>query len=812
MALDLKKTIKGLTFFTRKLTMFGSTQRAGDQSVFDQRGAILIRDKEIRNKDGDIVKIRAISDAGGHDHAVDSMVISRPSSGQAINPARAMDSYHGWAYAAVKAIADEIAGIEWKLFKVKPNGDSEEVPEHEVLNFLDAVNDFQTGPEFKHVMATHLDIVGNAYIYLDGVESETSKPKSMHLLDPARVRVNVDKSTFPYKVANYTYRLDSNKEMTFQPYQIVHLKYPDPTNPFVGIGTVQGIAEWIDNDNNATEFLRQFFINGAQIGVTFETDMTSEEQLQELRDSFIEQHAGVKNAYKGIFLPKGVKKPANDVKFDDIGFDQISDSNRDKILAGFRVPKTILGAAESETNRATAETADYVFARRTIKPKMQLICSYLNEFLIPRFGDDIYLTFVDPVPEDNVTKSTEMRNAVSTMPVMTANEAREEYLGLGPVDGGDRLLTPNNFIPAEDAGTVPAYTLGKESDKVKSKKLVRLGYVPSRKFKGKTQFARNVETRKSIAKEIAERMAETLKTIKSKSLKDMTDSEYDSTILHEKRVRISDYAKQIQDELKKINGNQKKEVMDNLETALKSVKAVDPAKLFNLDKWINITVSAIKPIASRLFKAEADQALEVIDQPGLDVENTPEAQKAIDEAMGLMAESYNQDTVDILEAKINEGLENGFGVQKLGELVSDIYEWKDTYAAERVALTESNRITNTAGKMAWKESGVVTEMRWVTSGQDVCEFCQALNGETISIEKNFFDVGDTVTGRDGGKYEIDYTDLGNPPLHPNCHCGIKPVVSTTIEASAAKPAQKPDDEREIDEALNELRQLDHDQK
>ena len=64
------------------------------------------------------------------------------------------------------------------------------------------------------------------------------------------------------------------------------------------------------------------------------------------------------------------------------------------ILAGFRVGKTILGTAESDTNRATAETADYVFAKRTIKPLMQMIVSYLNEFLVPRYGDDVYLGFL----------------------------------------------------------------------------------------------------------------------------------------------------------------------------------------------------------------------------------------------------------------------------------------------------------------------------------------------------------------------------------------------------------------------------------
>ena len=78
----------------------------------------------------------------------------------------------------------------------------------------------------------------------------------------------------------------------------------------------------------------------------------------------------------------------------------------------FGVSKTILGTAESDTNRATAETADYVFSKRVVKPHMQRICDFLNEKLVPRYGDDLYISFIDPVPEDRGARTTEMQAAV----------------------------------------------------------------------------------------------------------------------------------------------------------------------------------------------------------------------------------------------------------------------------------------------------------------------------------------------------------------------------------------------------------------
>lgn len=795
MALDLKKSIKGLTFFTSKLFNFGSKINNGDQFAFDRRGAIQITDSEIRKKNGEIIKLRSIKDVGSGGN---SMVISRPASGQSVDASRAMESYHGWVFACVNAIANEIANTDFRVYQIKPDGTHEEKAEHEIITFLDSVNDFQTGPEFKHIIAAHLELTGNAYILLEGVNSETDKPKSMHLLDPSHVKINLDKTSYPFKLLNYEFLIDSRK-FNYKPYEIIQLKYPDPSNTFLGIGTVQALAEWIDNDNYATEFLKQFFSNGAQIGVTFETDMSSEEQLQELRDSFNEQHSGVKNAYKGIFLPKGVKKPTNDIKFNDIGLPNLSDTSRDKILAGFRVSKTILGTAESDTNRATAETADYVFAKRTIKPKMMLICSYLNEFLVPRFADDIYVTFVDPVPEDKAFRNTEMKNSVGSLPVITVDEARETFMGLGPIEGGDKLMAPNNFAAAGNAGASSA-TPPTETGKSKYLNREKIGYVPRTSGK-KTQFSRNKKIRKEMGDGLVKKISEIVLSIKKKGLREMTKQQYDNVILKEKRDRTDAYAEEIKKELIILNEKQKKQVLKNLSHAIKSQKAVDPDELFNLDNWIGLTVDALNSIAFRLFGIESRLAMELIDQPGIDISNSPEVRSALNDALDLLATSYNQSTLDMLESKINQGLEDGLSIDGLSQLIQDVYDFKDQYAADRLALTESNRIANMAAKMSWEKSGVVKQVEWVTSQRDnVCEFCAEQEGKVIDIGDNFFDQGDSVDGADGGVMMADYSDIGGPPLHPNCHCGIRPVMGVPTEDSIKKVTE----DEEADEALKEL--------
>jgi hypothetical protein len=48
----------------------------------------------------------------------------------------------------------------------------------------------------------------------------------------------------PYKIDHYEFTIDG-KLFHFEPYQIFHVKYPDPGDPYVGIGVPRTIPGWI---------------------------------------------------------------------------------------------------------------------------------------------------------------------------------------------------------------------------------------------------------------------------------------------------------------------------------------------------------------------------------------------------------------------------------------------------------------------------------------------------------------------------------------------------------------------------------------
>lgn len=701
--------------------------------------------------------------------SADPFAIWKPSSGK-VPADKALDVFSGWVYACIRAIAEEISSIDFELYKVKRDGDYERIYEHNLLDVLAGSNSVATGMEMLYTIAAHLEACGNAYVFLNGVKDDLGEPDSLHILNPARMKIEISKE-FPARVVRYVYR-EGTREQTFDPFQILHIKYPDPQNSFEGVGTVQAAAQWIDADNYAMEFNRRFFLNGARIGGFLESDANrTPEQLEYIKKSFENIYKGVENAHKVLALPKGTTYKEGGQTQKDLDFANMMDMMRDRILAAFRVPRTALGITD-DVNRANAEATNYVFALRTIKPKMQLIVAYLNEYLVPRYGDDIVLDFADPVPENREQKIQEMQAAVGSAPIMSVNEARERYFGLEGIEGGDDVSKPFNFL-----------TMGGPKPKAENRPASK--NIGKRIRKAKTPQAKRATERKNLSEEIAKAAADALKKTmetaaeaKKKGIQNATEEEFEA-IYKGFVVRVTPYETNLKEKIRSFNHDQREQVIKNIGRAIKATKAgkikgVDVSKLFEKDEWISILFKLTGPILTDLFGKEGTEAAALIGFSDLDP-LTPEVRRALDRSIELMATRYNETTLDLLKAKLEEGIDEGLGLSELTNRVMEVYEFSDEIRAARVARTESFRTANAATKEAWDQTGVVSTVKWYTAADErVCPWCEPMHGEVVDIKESFFDKGDTHEGSDGQVMNIDYADIENPPLHVDCRCYIRP--------------------------------------
>ena len=422
----------------------------------------------------------------------------------------------GWVFACVSAIADEIAAINIKLYKKK--GDKiEEITEHPILDLLYKVNDFTTKFDQFWLTAAYLELVGEAPWFLERTGKEVT---GIYFLRPDRLEIIPDKKTI---IKGYKYDIGDGEKITLKPEEVIFLKYPSPITPLRGLGTLEAASRTVDVDNYSEEWNWRFFKNNATPGavLTTKNPQMTEEQKIKLKASIEKKYQGVEKAHQIMVLFGDMDLKQFGFSQTEMGFEAQQKMTRDKILGMFRVPKAILAQTEG-VNFASAKTANYVFARWTIRPKMERIVQQLNEFLVPLFldGENLFLDYVNPIPEDEEAKLNYYDKALKSG-WMSINEVRlaEEMLPL--TEGGDSIYMPLNVLPIGD-------TPKQKSMAYDSKRLIHLRARTKLERKANEEVEKGMkEAKEEVKKEILRGMILT-KDLK-KGIKDDIKKEIKTT-------------------------------------------------------------------------------------------------------------------------------------------------------------------------------------------------------------------------------------------------------------------------------------------
>lgn len=680
-----------------------------------------------------------------------------------VSTKRAMQQYKGWVYTALRPVAEDVAKIQLQLKRVKRDQTEEEIHEHELIDLLHAVNPHMTKFELFFITTLHMGLAGNAYWLLDGVENAGQKPTAIYPLNPKFIKVK--KAGLPEFIEKYEYEAGTDKR-ELAPEQVLHFRDPDPNDPYEGIGAVQAVADWVDAENMATLFNRKFFENSARPDALLESEHGyTESQMNVLKRSFEDRYRGADKAHKTLMLPKGVTYKEIQRTQKEMDFVETQRENRDKILAAFGVPRTRIGLTD-DVNRANAEATIFAFAEHTVKPKMELITTYLNEFLVPRFGTDLFLDFESPVPADREADREDRKAALAAQPYQSINEVREEE-GLPPIEAGDAVRgNPVQFTPIGEP---------KPEKKAASRRSNKSG---GTKKQPSTRGARANKKRTAMADALADRLAGLVKdkeiearvALKEEGIAGLTDEQYDE--IHKQFVsRVTEHEERIRQEFVTMHGKQQKEVIANMR---EQEKAIDPSELFNKGEWTENIITFATPTMLALFEAEGAAAAELLGFSDIGI-LTEETRDAISADVALFAEKYNDTTADALAKAITKGQEEGLSLPQLEKEVASFYEFSDSVRAQRVARTETFRVANKATKEAWRKTGVVKTIKWFTAADERVEsLCRPLHGKVVGIEENFFNIGDTVEGDDGKTFTVDFVDVGAPPLHVSCRCYTRP--------------------------------------
>lgn len=650
-----------------------------------------------------------------------------------------------WVFIAADKIANATAAVRYKVMRYKANGKDEEVFAGPLVDFLENPSPNFTAKDFVYLNTIYKELTGNAFWERKG--------RRIMPLIPSNVTPVVSHGI----VTAYKYS-DGSEQRTILAKDVLHDRYVDPARPWWGVGKLAKIARWVDTSSYANEFLRRFFINGATFGGFIETEEESQERIMLIKAGLHNDHVGVENSHKIGVLPKGSKFTATMSKMSDMEMGATDDRYRDKILAGFGVPKTLVGLT-TEVNRATAEASEYVFARYTIKPIVEDFLEFLNNNVAPVIDPkgDFYFACDEFVPINMEIALKEREISLGKQAYRTVNEVRTE-IGLPPVDGGDVIYATSPFQvplgsePPEPQPIVPAGDEDTEDDEEpdgEPKKAL------PRHIRNALKTARMIDSIVAKAQDVATAV--------------LTDDE----ATHKRFVaRIDAHEKLVADKVKDFNNRQQRDVVQKLNQITKDVSKSD---LFDMEAEIAILADFVSPILRGLMLEQAIEEYKAQGFPGTFNDKSPAIKRAVELAAKRLARSYNDTTADLLKQKLNDGIAAGDDVTKLAESINEVYAYSDSVRALMVAKTETVYIANEGSREAYKQSGIVKSTRWYTAEDElVCEWCGPQNGKVIGINEVFFNKGETLTSAEGNTMSTDYRAIDVPPLHPNCRCLIRP--------------------------------------
>ena len=337
---------------------------------------------------------------------------------------------------------------------------------HPLISLLQRPNPQFAGNEYFQALYSFLLLSGNSYAVYSLVNGQ---PRELHLLRPDRVKIEPGKTHIP-KAFEYIidgrvvnrYDVDSETGMS----DVKHFKMWNPLNDYYGLSPIQAASFDIDQHNMAAKHNLSLLMNGARPSgaVIFkpkdESGMSlqlSDSQRQQLMSDLNMRFSGSHNAGRPMLLEGDFDWKEMGLSPKDMDFLELKNMSARDIALCFGVPSQLVGVPDSQTYNNVSE-ARLALYEDTIIPLIRRVESDLNEWLAPRFGEDISVRYdIDSIPAMAERRKKTYENVVQAVRegIISRNEARER-LGYEPIDGGDDVYISANLFPLGSPTVAPA--------------------------------------------------------------------------------------------------------------------------------------------------------------------------------------------------------------------------------------------------------------------------------------------------------------------------------------------------------------------
>lgn len=594
---------------------------------------------------------------------------------------------HAYFYAAVNAIARNIAGVPFQVMQ-GTRKDPTVVEKGPLVDLFDAPNPIMSRWQLFEATMIYLLTGGETLWVLEGkgeVRDEQEIPTEIWVHPRDRFKPVKEGQTI--KAWEYLPQGQA-KPIILELSQVIQFKLWNPFDPMRGLAPYDAVADEVRQDKKASEFNEAFFDNGGHVGGVLTSEQSiSPKQRKEILEEHEQRHVGAAKRGRPAVFGHGLKYTPEDASHLDMQFIEQRKLSRDTILAALKVPKAELSLYE-DVNNATAISQDRGFWQKTLIPYMRYIEDVLWQRLFKETTSGknwgaFDLGVVEALQE-NFTEKLASAKVMFDMgyPVNIINERLQ--MGLPEVPWGDEGLVASNLVPAAAAADGQTLISG-------------------------GPFGTPAPTGASAPESVARASAERLPMWRAYIEKVFSP--------HERRMMVK---------LKVYLGAQRRDVLNRLASVTKDFSAArrdlrpDQMEeiLFAEAEWNE----KLKDLVSPLYVDMANSSVSAVShelgglKTGFDVQD-PNALKFLAEKK-IKVTKVNGTVREALRQSLFEGLRAQETVSQIQDRIKSVYTLADSTSRRlRIARTETAQVLNGTRQLVYEAEGV-TKQEWVTAGDE----------------------------------------------------------------------------------------------
>ena len=325
---------------------------------------------------------------------------------------------------------------------------------HPFFDLIEAGNPLMTGRDVQFMTYVHMELVGEAFWVLE--RNAAGMPVMIWPIPPSGIK-RTPSTDFPFYEIDFR---DWRENVAAS--ECIWFREADPVDPY-GRGTsiVGSLADEWETGEYAGKHVKTYFYNDAKPPMIITGEDLSDAERQRMEETWSGRLRGFMNKYRPFFANRKIDVKELSTSFQNMELVDLLKHLRDTEVQVLGIPPEILGILQN-SNRATSDVADYLFAKWTLVPRHEQMRSTLQARLIPQFDPRLALDYVSPVAEDrdyelSVMKARPEAFAVDEFREKAGQEPLPNGQGKGHLVTGATLYVPSlEAISDDGAEPLPA--------------------------------------------------------------------------------------------------------------------------------------------------------------------------------------------------------------------------------------------------------------------------------------------------------------------------------------------------------------------